>query len=273
MFTIESNGIASSCRSLTQFEFAKTTVINKVNLGKKLKDVYLRPGIEKNLRRISIYDYSFLTNIIKYTITGIEPYELPVKGTFIHPDIITGFYYRVRVAGTKNRFFNGNSLLLSNIGMGYAKRLTFTPDNLLKPKNYFWTDSYVNGFGFELQVVRVGMKFILRNDTKLLGLASVFRSDFPQMQHLQETYKNSDGHKIIQKQVHIDVLCHVTFYEQKNYLSEEHLMRVYGLAIVEKHSNKCKAKIKRIENIALNSQINMVFNENNEDIYFYPISQ
>lgn len=43
--------------------------------------------------------------------------------------------------------------------MGYGKRITFKPDSLNTPENYFWSDSHPEGVGMEPRAIHPGMKF------------------------------------------------------------------------------------------------------------------
>lgn len=43
--------------------------------------------------------------------------------------------------------------------MGYGKRITFKPDTLNAPENYFWSDSHPEGIGMEPRAVHPDMKF------------------------------------------------------------------------------------------------------------------
>lgn len=82
-----------------------------------------------------------------------------LSGTYVDPRIIPGFYYRVRPAGSRRHLFDGRSLLLQSIGMGYGKRITFKPDSLNNPDNYFWSDSHPEGLGMEPRAIHTDMKF------------------------------------------------------------------------------------------------------------------
>lgn len=110
-----------------------------------------------------------------------------VLGTYVDKRIIPGFHYKVRPIGHKSYLFEGNALQLVNIGMGYGKRITFKPDefNLNNNSNFFWSDSYPEGYGFQPQAVFCGMKFDIMDATHRIGEATVFRSDNPQIQHNQ----------------------------------------------------------------------------------------
>ena len=106
-----------------------------------------------------------------------------ITGTYVDPRIVSGFHYKVQPAGHKRRYmFGGRALLLENIGRGYGKRLTFKPDSLNSPENYFWSDSYPDGVGFEPSALRVGMRFGIFDGEVKLGEAHVFRADLPQVE-------------------------------------------------------------------------------------------
>lgn len=105
------------------------------------------------------------------------------------PRIVPGFEYRVCPAGNRRRhLFNGDALRLVSIGMGYAKRLTFapSPNCLNNNSNYFWSDSYPDGLGFEPRALHVGMKFNIYAGDQRLGYANVYRADVSQMEEKQE---------------------------------------------------------------------------------------
>lgn len=110
-----------------------------------------------------------------------------ILGTYVDSRIIPGFHYKVRPTGHKSYLFEGNALQLVNIGMGYGKRITFKPnmDNLNNNGNFFWSDSYPEGYGFEPQAVFCGMKFNVMDGTRRIGKATVFRSDNPQIENQQ----------------------------------------------------------------------------------------
>lgn len=70
--------------------------------------------------------------------------------------------------------------------MGYAKRLTFEPDSLVNPDNYLWSDNHPDGLGLEPRAIEKGMKFAISAAGQVLGEASVFRADLPQMEESME---------------------------------------------------------------------------------------
>lgn len=86
----------------------------------------------------------------------------------------------------KEHLFGGRSLKLCSIGMGYAKRLTFQPDSLVAPDNYLWSDNHPDGLGLEPRAIHVGMEFSIVADGQVLGQASVFRADRPQIEEKME---------------------------------------------------------------------------------------
>lgn len=146
----------------------------------------MTPGIKTNARRVTVRGNDIGDVPTKYTMTGLEPYEIPVVGTFVDPRIVPGFYYRVRPTDRKDHLFGGRTLKLQNIGIGYAKRLTFTPDSLMNPNNYFWSDNHPDGVALETRAVRTGMRFLIIADDQSLGEACVFRTDRPQREERQE---------------------------------------------------------------------------------------
>lgn len=165
---------------------AVITKISSVSIGTKCKGFLLKPGIQRNERRVTVRGKDIGDIPTKYTMTGLEPYEIPVVGTYVDPRIIPGFSYRVRPSDRKEHLFQGRVLKLQSIGMGYAKRLTFTPDSLVNPNNYFWSDNHPDGVGLEPRAVYTGMKFSITADGQSLGEASVFRADRPQQEERQE---------------------------------------------------------------------------------------
>lgn len=103
--------------------------------------------------------------------------NLCFPGTYIDPRIIPGFHYRVRPAGSRRYLFEGRSMLLQSVGMGYGKRITFKPDTLNAPENYFWSDSHTEGLGMEPRAIYPGMKFtIFGNGVSITCCHFSFRS-------------------------------------------------------------------------------------------------
>lgn len=173
---------------------AVITKITNVSIGTKCKGFLLKPGIQRYAKRVTVRGNDIGDVPTKYTMTGLEPYEIPVVGTYVDPRIIPGFYYRVRPTDRKEHLFGGRALKLLNIGMGYAKRLTFQPDSLVNPENYFWSDSHPDGVGLEPKAVHTGMRFKITVDGQHLGEASVFRADMPQCEEKQEFVSTIDNY-------------------------------------------------------------------------------
>lgn len=76
----------------------------------------------------------------------------------------------------------------------------------------------------------------------------------------------------MEKYIHIDVMCHVAIDLAGSGFktNEEHLMRVYGLAVVRKEPNKNEAHIVRVENVGLDSQLYVVFAQSQVELTFFP---
>lgn len=73
-------------------------------------------------------------------------------------------------------------MLLQSVGMGYAKRITFKPDTLNAPENYFWSDSHPEGLGMEPRAIDPGMKFTISGNG-VCRFWNVVNSDLAARQH------------------------------------------------------------------------------------------
>ncbi|VVC32409.1 Hypothetical protein CINCED_3A007196 [Cinara cedri] len=231
----------------------------------------LIPGVDDKQRQMMLNGCSIGDAPTTYTMTGLEPYELPVIGTYIDPRIIPGFYYKVRPAGHKNYLFGGNALQLVNIGMGYGKRITFKPDmhNLNNNTNFFWSDSYPEGYGFEPQAVLCGMKFNVLDGTQRIGEAIVFRSDNPQVEGQQCIVVGKTG-VTVTKYIHVDVTCQVML-ESDKCDKESHALRVSGTAVVVKYPKENESKLLYIDNVGLSSKLNLVFMNQKSHVIFQAV--
>lgn len=96
--------------------------------------------------------------------------------------IVPGFHYIVRPAHAKNPLFNGKALKLLSLGRGYGKKFTFECENRNSNGNYFWSDSYLEGFGFTPKAVFEGHRFrILAGCGDEIGVATVRKAPIPQV--------------------------------------------------------------------------------------------
>ncbi|XP_050545159.1 uncharacterized protein LOC126907709 isoform X2 [Daktulosphaira vitifoliae] len=263
-------GIAIASKSSR--ESAKLVNIFDASIGLiPCRGYTLIPGVDNKQRQLVLNGCSIGDVPTVYTITGLEPYELPVIGTYIDSRITPGFNYKVRPAGHKHHLFNGNALQLVNIGMGYGKRITFKPDknNLNNNTNYFWSDSYPDGYGFEPQAVFCGMKFDIMDGTLKIGQATVFRSDNPQIEDQQSIVKGKLG-STITKYIHIDVTCHVVL-KGNEVVEESHDLGVSGTAVVVKYPKQNESQLLYVDNIGLSSKLNIVFMNQESHLIFQPI--
>ncbi|KAG7308601.1 hypothetical protein JYU34_005820 [Plutella xylostella] len=254
------------------------TVVRVLNAAigiKQLRKGYeLKPGIESSSRRITVNGGDIGDIPCQYCIVGLERYEFPVIGTYVDPRIIAGFQYRVRPAGSRRHLFQGRDMLLQSVGLGYGKRITFKPDTLNAPENYFWSDSHPDGLGMEPRAVSTGMKFTVTGNGGLLGEASVFRADLPQVEERTE-YVEVPGQRApaVDKYIHVDVTCHVKLATTGggSVDSEVHLMRVSGVALVRKEPTNSTARLVKVFNVGLDSQLNLLFAHSQTELTFHPI--
>ncbi|XP_063383919.1 uncharacterized protein LOC134670158 isoform X2 [Cydia fagiglandana] len=254
---------------------AVTRVVNVAIGIKQLRKGYeLKPGIESSSRRVTVNGGDINDIPCQYCIVGLEKYELPVIGTYVDPRIVPGFHYRVRPAGCRRHLFEGRSLLLQSVGMGYGKRITFKPDTLNAPENYFWSDSHPEGIGMEPRAIQPGMKFTITGNGGLLGEASVFRADLPQVEEKTE-YVDVPGKrgKAVEKYIHVDVTCHVKLATTGggSVDSEVHLMKVSGVALVRKEPGQAVANLVKVYNVGLDSQLNLLFAHSQTELTFHPM--
>ncbi|KAJ8929434.1 hypothetical protein NQ314_017883 [Rhamnusium bicolor] len=248
---------------------AKAEIVKVINVNINRHRCYLLPGMQKIHRRVTVRGEEINDVPTKYTMTGLESYEIPVVGTYVDPRVIPGFYYKVRPNDRVDHLFGGRALKLLSIGMGYAKRLTFQPDSLVSPDNYLWSDNHPDGLGLEPRAVHKGMKFIIKAGDLVLGEAQVFRDDRPQFEERMEKIKTPTGYAI-QKYIYIDVMCHIRLARTGGASTEndEHLMRVSGLAVVRKEPRSSEAHVMRVENVGLDSQLLLLFTQTQTELTF-----
>jgi len=200
---------------------------------------------------------------VRLTINGLEAYEFPVIGTYVDPRILPGFFYRARPAHSRKSLFGGQALLLKSIGRGYGKRITFDSDRLNHNNNYFWSDSFYDGLGFSIQVVFVGMDFVIEDQNgAAIGRARITKADVPQVEEDQVIKGES-----ISKRVRVDIICNITFDHEE----EVRTLRVNGLAIVDKSRWQPQAQVTSIVNIGIASQLYVMFMNTRTTLTFRPV--
>ncbi|KAG5876887.1 hypothetical protein JTB14_003211 [Gonioctena quinquepunctata] len=250
---------------------ARAEIVKVINVSIKKQRCYLLPGIQKIHRRVTVRGQEINDVPTKYTMSGLESYEHPVVGTYVDPRVIPGFSYKVRPNDRKDPLFGGRALKLLSIGMGYAKRLTFQPDSLIEPDNYLWSDNHPDGLGLEPRAVHSGMKFLIKAGDMILGEAQVFRDDHPQSEERMEKINTAKG-MAIQKYIHIDVMCRIRLARIGGASTEndECIMRVSGMAVVRKEPRASEARVIRVENVGLDSQLRLLFAYTHTELTFMP---
>lgn len=79
------------------------------------------------------------------------------------------------------------------------------------------------------------------------------------------------GKYAIIKRIYIDVMCHINLDLNDTGANIEQLMRVCGVATVRKHPNQSEAKVIRVDNVGLDSQLNLLFARTQTELTFLPI--
>ncbi|KRT84938.1 hypothetical protein AMK59_2317, partial [Oryctes borbonicus] len=257
MQQIPLSGSAICVKSKNQ-RLAKTIKIVDVNI--RHNRYYLVQGYQEHCRRTHVKGHDIGDIPTKYAVIGLASYEMPVIGTYVDPRILPGFHYKVRLCNRKKYLFNAKPLRLQSIGIGYGKRLTFESDSQLNHANFLWSDSHQDGLAFEIRAVMENMQFWITSGNQILGEATVFRADLPQIEERMEKLEVAVERYSYVKHVHVDVMCHIRMdVNESGVFHNENLVRVYGLAIVRKDSGRRNGYVERIESIALDSQLNLIF--------------
>ncbi|KAK3596608.1 hypothetical protein CHS0354_035885 [Potamilus streckersoni] len=139
----------------------------------------------------------------------LKEHELQVKLFSIDQRITPCFRYRVRYIGSSEYLFGGEARRLESIGLGYAKRLTFSGDGLNHNDCYFWTDSYPDGFAFCIEAVQEGEEFTVYDSrNRIVGEVKVQAIVQPEIE--QETKIETDG--TVVKMVFVQLGCAVKYF-------------------------------------------------------------
>lgn len=107
-----------------------------------------------------------------------------------------------------------------------------------------------------------------------MGEAIVFRADLPQVEEKTE-YVDVPGKrgKAVDKHIHVDVTCHVKLATTGggSVDLEVHLMKVSGVAHMRKEPGQAVAKLVKITNVGLDSQLNLLFAHSQTELTFHPL--
>ncbi|KAK9709642.1 hypothetical protein QE152_g26504 [Popillia japonica] len=260
--------LSGSALCVKDKDWISAKTIKIVDVCIRQRKYYLVQGYHDQFRRIHVKDANIPT---KYTITGLSSYEMPVIGTYIDPRILPGFHYKIRISNRKKYLFNGQALRLQSIGAGYGKKLTFESNTHLNAENYLWSDNHQDGLACEVRVIMNKMKFSIVSDNQILGEATVFRTDLPQIEERMERVEFASDRFGYIKYVHVDVMCHIKIdINDSGEFHNENLVRVYGLAVARKDPGRRNAYVERVINVGLDSQLNLIFARSHKGLTFLP---
>ncbi|GJQ65184.1 hypothetical protein Trydic_g14983, partial [Trypoxylus dichotomus] len=79
------------------------------------------------------------------------------------------------------------------------------------------------------------------------------------------------GRYAVVKRIYIDVMCHIRLNPNDTGVNIEQLMRVCGVAVVRKDPSSNEAKITRVENVGLDSHLNLLFARTQTELTFLPL--
>lgn len=178
------------------------------------------------------------------------PYNI---GTYVDQSVIPGFHYIVRPTLSKTPLFGGKPKKLLSIGRGYGKRFTFDSSDKNENNNYFWSDSYPDGFGFAPHEVFPGHSFRILAGEQEMGIAIVKKANKPQRE-IEMSLLPGGG---VLKRFRVEVLCSME-------MGEKVITRactVVGTAIVVKTGPKDGAVLQRIEAPGLDTELYKSFRD------------
>ncbi|XP_054719727.1 uncharacterized protein LOC129229443 [Uloborus diversus] len=181
-----------------------------------------------------------------YEAIGFKPEELIVIGTFVDKNIVPGFKYKVRKNLTDEYLFDGKSLHLESIGLGYGKRLTFQSETLNENKNFFWSDSRTHGYGFTFQPIEQDDIFRIKDISNGQTVGKVTVNN-PSVDINLELSTVVQEHGEVQKEVRVQFSCDVTLSDscnKQNIFVEN--VTVTGVAIVTRKDTASRAKVEKI---------------------------
>lgn len=107
----------------------------------------------------------------------------------------------------------------------------------------------------------------------MLGDAIVFRADLPQIEKKTEYVAVPGRGKAVEKYIQVDVTCHVKLATTGggSVDLEVHLMKVSGVALVRKEPGENVAKLVKVYNVGLDSQLNLLFAHSQTELTFHPL--
>ncbi|ODN05800.1 hypothetical protein Ocin01_00893 [Orchesella cincta] len=241
------SGIAIASKNSRQGAATLIRIMNCSIKNKNLKAnkgfMTLMPGVDSHTRRITVSGEDIP---VTYTISGLLNHEFPVIGIYVDKRIVPGFHYMVRPAHAKTPLFGGKALKLISLGRGYGKKFTFESDVRNSNGNYFWSDSYPEGFGFTPKAVFEGHRFKILAGEDEIGVAVVRKATIPQIE-IETVLLPGGG---IQKRLRIEVSCLLQIGTVTTRAS-----RVCGTAVIVRKTINGTAVVKKIESPGLDTQL------------------
>ena len=182
-----------------------------------------------------------------YRVPSMKPHEKLVIGTYVHPDIVPGFHYNVRLNNSAEFLFGGRSLLLESIGQGYGKRFTFESDDILNNNNFFWSDSnFDDGFAFAINVLNVGEIYDAFKLNSKVGTIKVLEVS-PNQEIISS--KNNSVTLEHEKKVLVNFQCSMLVDGKESFHKE-----VFGYVLMTKNAFQQKAVLKDFQAFFMTKQ-------------------
>ncbi|ROT69316.1 hypothetical protein C7M84_012510 [Penaeus vannamei] len=183
----------------------------------------------------------------RYVVRGLQGHELPVVGTYVDPNIVTGFCYQVRPVDAKKALFQVGPSPGYRMG---TERITFASDKHNINDNYFWSDTHPEGYGFALRLVQEGDKFTLRDANGYsVATAEVIGLLGPQTEVSHRVLENGG----IEKRAQVSVLCNVSYFDEPH--AELRPVAISGVAVsLRAKGARAVASLKKIKECSVGGE-------------------
>ncbi|XP_014668807.1 PREDICTED: uncharacterized protein LOC106810056 [Priapulus caudatus] len=169
----------------------------------------------------------------EYRVTDLRKGEQPVIGTYVDPRITPGFRYRVRCLGGALWQFDGEPRLLTHVGCGYGKRLSF---GCRGDVERFYSDNATAGYAFVVCCLRRGDAFTVHDEVgRAVAAATVVDGDA--VGQTEEVSCFADAERV-EKRVEVSFSCDLSFAAPRGRLrplyADAHAIPLRGVATVVK---------------------------------------
>jgi len=190
-------------------------------------------------------------------VPPLSRHEKLVIGSHVDMAIVPGYRYAVRINGSNEFLFDGQSKYLESIGRGCCKRMTFEGDGILNNDNFFWPNTSPTGYAFSICVLQPSDEFRVFENDQEIGSAYVERvSGDQEMIRSEYDVNNSERRSEYDvnkskhvKEVQVNFTCSFNLRQLQDTFSSE----VSGMVRVTKHCDDTRSVLGQIMALLLPS--------------------